>query len=72
MPIAAGKFKDQNFSWLHLKPDHSSRPLWISPEDGHINAPLRRRASTGLPDSYGGTRYLHSAGVRFHESYSIS
>ena len=27
---------DQDFSWLHLKPDHASRPLWISPEDGHI------------------------------------
>lgn len=27
---------DQDFSWLHLKPDHQSRPLWISPEDGHI------------------------------------
>ena len=29
-------FQEQDFSWLHLKPDHSSRPLWISPEDGHI------------------------------------
>ena len=29
-------FMDQDFSWLHLKPDHTSRPLWISPEDGHI------------------------------------
>ena len=29
-------FMDQDFSWLHLKADHSSRPLWISPEDGHI------------------------------------
>ncbi|KAH8100911.1 DNA helicase [Cristinia sonorae] len=29
-------FSDQDFSWLHLKPDHASRPLWISPEDGHI------------------------------------
>ncbi|KAF8348873.1 P-loop containing nucleoside triphosphate hydrolase protein [Amanita rubescens] len=29
-------FMDQDFSWLNLKPDHSSRPLWISPEDGHI------------------------------------
>jgi DNA excision repair protein ERCC-3 len=27
---------DQDFSWLHLKGDHQSRPLWISPEDGHI------------------------------------
>ena len=29
-------FRDQDFSWLHLKPDHASRPIWISPEDGHI------------------------------------
>ncbi|KAI0077872.1 DNA repair helicase rad25 [Panus rudis PR-1116 ss-1] len=29
-------FQEQDFSWLHLKPDHASRPLWISPEDGHI------------------------------------
>jgi DNA excision repair protein ERCC-3 len=29
-------FMNQDFSWLHLKPDHASRPLWISPEDGHI------------------------------------
>jgi len=28
-------FMDQDFSWLQLKPDHTSRPLWISPE-GHI------------------------------------
>ncbi|KAF8920369.1 P-loop containing nucleoside triphosphate hydrolase protein [Mucidula mucida] len=29
-------FMDQDFSWLHLKLDHASRPLWISPDDGHI------------------------------------
>lgn len=29
-------FHDQDFSWLHLKPDHASRPLWISPENGEI------------------------------------
>lgn len=29
-------FREQDFSWLHLKPDHASRPIWISPEDGHI------------------------------------
>lgn len=29
-------FQQQDFSWLNLKPDHASRPLWISPEDGHI------------------------------------
>jgi DNA excision repair protein ERCC-3 len=29
-------FMDHDFSWLHLKPDHTARPIWISPEDGHI------------------------------------
>jgi len=29
-------FTDHDFSWLHLKNDHASRPLWISPNDGHI------------------------------------
>ena len=29
-------FQEQDFAWLHLKPDHASRPIWISPEDGHI------------------------------------
>lgn len=29
-------FNEQDFSWLHLKIDHASRPLWISPDDGHI------------------------------------
>lgn len=29
-------FQESDFSFLHLKPDHTSRPLWISPEDGHI------------------------------------
>jgi hypothetical protein len=29
-------FQESDFSFLNLKPDHSSRPLWISPEDGHI------------------------------------
>lgn len=29
-------FNDQDFGSLVLKPDHQHRPLWISPEDGHI------------------------------------
>ena len=29
-------FRESDFSWLHLKADHSARPIWISPEDGHI------------------------------------
>ncbi|TFY82882.1 hypothetical protein EWM64_g1136 [Hericium alpestre] len=34
--LVSNIFMDQDFSWLHLKPDHASRPLWIDPEDGHI------------------------------------
>jgi DNA excision repair protein ERCC-3 len=29
-------FSDQDFSFLNLKADHSARPLWINPDDGHI------------------------------------
>ncbi|KAH8831522.1 DNA helicase [Flagelloscypha sp. PMI_526] len=34
--LVARIFLSQDYSGLPLKPDHSSRPLWISPEDGHI------------------------------------
>ncbi len=34
--LVSHMFMDQDFSFLHLKSDHASRPLWISPEDGHI------------------------------------
>lgn len=29
-------FGKEDFSFLKLKPDHASRPLWINPEDGRI------------------------------------
>jgi DNA excision repair protein ERCC-3 len=29
-------FGSNDFSWLQLKADHHSRPLWINPDDGHI------------------------------------
>ncbi|GJJ08271.1 transcription factor TFIIH complex ERCC-3subunit [Clathrus columnatus] len=29
-------FNDSDFSFLNLKPDHTSRPLWISPDEGNI------------------------------------
>ena len=31
--LASHIFNDRDFSFLHLKPDHAARPLWISPED---------------------------------------
>jgi DNA excision repair protein ERCC-3 len=32
----SGMFGKADFSYLKLKPDHESRPLWINPEDGRI------------------------------------
>lgn len=29
-------FNTADFSFLNLKPDHISRPLWISPDEGNI------------------------------------
>ena len=29
-------FRESDFSWFHLRADHSARPIWISPGDGHI------------------------------------
>ncbi|PWN30077.1 DNA repair helicase rad25 [Jaminaea rosea] len=34
--IAPRQVTNRDFSHLHLKQDHASRPLWISPDDGHI------------------------------------
>jgi DNA excision repair protein ERCC-3 len=34
--LVSSIFGDHDFSWLNLKLDHASRPLWINPEDGHI------------------------------------
>lgn len=32
----SGMFRTHDFSYLKLRPDHSSRPIWISPSDGRI------------------------------------
>lgn len=32
----SGMFKSHDFSYLKLRPDHASRPIWISPNDGRI------------------------------------
>jgi len=34
--VVAKMFNRNDFSYLKLKPDHASRPLWISPSDGRI------------------------------------
>ncbi|ODQ67427.1 DNA repair helicase rad25 [Nadsonia fulvescens var. elongata DSM 6958] len=37
MPDSVSRmFGKADFSYLKLKPDHASRPLWINPEDGRI------------------------------------
>lgn len=32
----SGMFRTHDFSYLKLRPDHASRPIWISPSDGRI------------------------------------
>ncbi|CCD25354.1 TFIIH/NER complex ATPase/helicase subunit SSL2 NDAI_0F00350 [Naumovozyma dairenensis CBS 421] len=32
----SGMFRSHDFSYLKLRPDHASRPIWISPSDGRI------------------------------------
>ncbi|AMD23002.1 HHR233Wp [Eremothecium sinecaudum] len=32
----SGRFRSSDFTYLKLKPDHASRPLWIAPNDGRI------------------------------------
>lgn len=34
--VVSKMFNRNDFSYLKLKPDHASRPLWISPSDGRI------------------------------------
>jgi DNA excision repair protein ERCC-3 len=34
--VVSKMFHRNDFSYLKLKPDHASRPLWISPSDGRI------------------------------------
>ncbi|SCU94136.1 LANO_0E05820g1_1 [Lachancea nothofagi CBS 11611] len=34
--VVSGLFRSSDFSYLKLKPDHASRPLWISPADGRV------------------------------------
>ncbi|SCU84355.1 LADA_0D01244g1_1 [Lachancea dasiensis] len=34
--VVSGLFRTSDFSYLKLKPDHASRPLWISPADGRV------------------------------------
>ncbi|SCU93446.1 LAME_0F03818g1_1 [Lachancea meyersii CBS 8951] len=34
--VVSGLFRASDFSYLKLKPDHASRPLWISPGDARV------------------------------------
>ncbi|EDO17875.1 hypothetical protein Kpol_1043p66 [Vanderwaltozyma polyspora DSM 70294] len=34
--VVTSMFKSHDFSYLKLRPDHASRPIWISPSDGRI------------------------------------
>lgn len=68
-------FMDQDFSWLHLKPDHASRPIWISPEDGHIIleafSPIAEQAQDFLTAiSEPVSRYVSNVDTRLHTDES--
>lgn len=63
-------FNEQDFSWLHLKADHSSRPIWISPDDGHIIleafSPIAEQAQDFLTAiSEPVSRYVEVEGIRY-------
>ncbi len=69
-------FMNQDFSWLHLKPDHFSRPLWISPEDGHIIleafSPIAEQAQdflTAIAEPV--SRYVHAQVVEPTSHYIL-
>lgn len=70
-------FSDQDFSWLHLKADHASRPLWISPEDGHIIleafSPIAEQAQdflTAISEPVSRyVQYLHWVPFMYHHSH---
>ncbi|RXW24264.1 hypothetical protein EST38_g1594 [Candolleomyces aberdarensis] len=70
-------FMDQDFSWLHLKPDHASRPLWISPEDGHIIleafSPLAEQAQdflTAISEPVSRPAFIHEYKLTAYSLYA--
>ncbi|KAJ7598836.1 hypothetical protein C8J56DRAFT_1039718 [Mycena floridula] len=70
-------FTDQDFSWLHLKQDHASSPLWISPEDRHIIleafSPIAEQAQdflTAICEPVSRPALIHEYKLSFYSLYA--
>lgn len=70
-------FGDHEFSWLHLKPDHDNRPLWIDPVKGRIIlesfSPLAPQAQdflTTIAEPQSRPQFLHEYILTPHSLYA--
>jgi DNA excision repair protein ERCC-3 len=74
---ASFRFRDQDYSYMHLKPDHSNRPLWIDPNKGRIIlesfSPLAAQASdflTTIAEPLSRPSFLHEYALTPHSLYA--
>ncbi|KIY51899.1 DNA repair helicase rad25 [Fistulina hepatica ATCC 64428] len=70
-------FGDRDFTWLHLKLDHAARPLWISPDDGHIIleafSPIAEQAQdflTAIAEPVSRPAFIHEYKLTPHSLYA--
>lgn len=70
-------FANNDFSYLKLKPDHSSRPIWISPSDGRIYlesfSPLSEQAQDFLvtiAEPVSRPSFMHEYKITTHSLYA--
>lgn len=70
-------FANSDFSYLKLKPDHSSRPIWISPSDGKIFlesfSPLSEQAQDFLvtiAEPVSRPNFMHEYKITTHSLYA--
>lgn len=70
-------FANSDFSYLKLKPDHSSRPIWISPMDGKIFlesfSPLSEQAQDFLvtiAEPVSRPSFIHEYKITTHSLYA--
>lgn len=70
-------FANSDFSYLKLKPDHSARPIWISPSDGKIYlesfSPLSEQAQDFLvtiAEPVSRPSFMHEYKITTHSLYA--
>lgn len=70
-------FGNSDFSYLKLKPDHASRPIWISPSDGKIYlesfSPLSEQAQDFLvtiAEPVSRPSFMHEYKITTHSLYA--